>query len=126
MFLEEESMDTTLQSVREATPVQSFSRRSSGLVRELSLTDAAWYGVLGSGGLFGYVFLFPGPQFASPGISIPLMLVANPLVRRDRVLRLCRLGLGDAAGRRRLPLRDAIAARCGRVHRAVGSGPHKT
>ena len=50
-------------------------RQSSGLVRELTLTDAAWYGVLGSGGLFAFVFLFPGPQFASPGISIPLMLL---------------------------------------------------
>jgi amino acid transporter len=70
-------MDTTLPSTRDAGPVQSFSRKSSGLVRELTLADAAWYGVLGSGGLFAYVFLFPGPQFASPGISIPLLLVAT-------------------------------------------------
>jgi amino acid transporter len=72
-------MDTTLDSVRAAAPVQSFSRKSSGLVRELTLADAAWYGVLGSGGLFAFVFLFPGPQFASPGISVPLMLVATLL-----------------------------------------------
>ncbi|MGH3691579.1 MAG: APC family permease [Microbacterium sp.] len=55
--------------------VSSFARQSSGLVRELTLADAAWFGVLGSGGLFAFVFLFPGPQFASPGISIPLLLV---------------------------------------------------
>ncbi|MGI8571873.1 MAG: amino acid permease [Solirubrobacteraceae bacterium] len=52
-----------------------FARASSGLVRELTLVDIAWYGIFATGGLFAYVFLFPGPQFASPGISIPLMLV---------------------------------------------------
>jgi APA family basic amino acid/polyamine antiporter len=52
-----------------------FARQSSGLLRELSFADTAWYGVFSSGGLFAFVFLFPGPQFFSPGISIPLMLV---------------------------------------------------
>src|SRR6266849_1861780 len=52
-----------------------FARQSSGLVRELSFSDTAWYGVFASGGLFPFVFLFPMPQFVSPGISIPLMLV---------------------------------------------------
>ena len=37
-------------------------------------------GSLATGGLFGYVFLFPTPQFVSPGISIPLMLVATLLL----------------------------------------------
>jgi APA family basic amino acid/polyamine antiporter len=52
-----------------------FARQSSGLLRELSFADTAWYGVFSSGGLFPFVFLFPLPQFVSPGISIPLMLV---------------------------------------------------
>jgi amino acid transporter len=52
-----------------------FARQSSGLLRELSFADTAWYGVFSSGGLFAFVFLFPGPQYFSPGISIPLMLV---------------------------------------------------
>jgi len=51
-----------------------FARQSSGLLRELSFADTAWYGVFSSGGLFPFVFLFPGPQYFSPGISIPLML----------------------------------------------------
>ena len=57
-----------------------FARASSGLVRELTLVDIAWYGIFATGGLFGYVFLFPTPQFVSPGISIPLMLVATLLL----------------------------------------------
>jgi amino acid transporter len=61
-----------------ATP--RFARASSGLVRELTLVDIAWYGIFATGGLFGYVFLFPTPQFVSPGISIPLMLVLTLLL----------------------------------------------
>ncbi|MDQ6815835.1 MAG: APC family permease [Actinomycetota bacterium] len=57
-----------------------FARASSGLVRELTLVDIAWYGIFATGGLFAYVFLFPGPQYASPGISIPLMLVFTLLL----------------------------------------------
>ena len=57
-----------------------FARASSGLVRELTLVDIAWYGIFATGGLFGYVFLFPIPQFASPGISVPLMLVFTLLL----------------------------------------------
>ena len=58
-----------------------FARQSSGLLRELSFADTAWYGVFSSGGLFAFVFLFPGPQFFSPGISIPLMLVDRKSTR---------------------------------------------
>ena len=90
-------MDTTLDSVRDVAPVQSFSRKSSGLVRELTLADAAWYGVLGSGGLFAFVFLFPSPQFASPEISVPLMLVAHAAVRG--VVYFVYAGLGSAMPR---------------------------
>ncbi len=55
--------------------IKLFTRASSGLVRELGFADTAWYGVLAAGGLFAFVFLFPTPQFVSPGINIPLMLV---------------------------------------------------
>lgn len=57
-----------------------FARASSGLVRELTLVDIAWYGIFATGGLFAYVFLFPSPQYVSPGISIPLMLVFTLLL----------------------------------------------
>jgi amino acid transporter len=55
--------------------VQLFSRASSGLIRELSFSDTVWYGVFSGGALFGFVYLFPTPQYLSPGINIPLMLV---------------------------------------------------
>ena len=55
--------------------VQLFSRASSGLIRELSFSDTVWYGVFSGGALFGFVYLFPTPQYVSQGISIPLMLV---------------------------------------------------
>ncbi|MGH7576688.1 MAG: amino acid permease, partial [Longimicrobiales bacterium] len=63
-----------------AARVPLFTRASSGLVRELTLTDAAWYGVFATGGLFGFVFLFPFPQFSSPGINVPLMLILTLLL----------------------------------------------
>ncbi|HEY1277539.1 MAG TPA: APC family permease [Thermoleophilaceae bacterium] len=72
-------METTLQDASRRAEVGGFTRKSSGLVRELTLADAAGFGILGSGGLFAFVFLFPGPQFASPGISIPLLLVLTLL-----------------------------------------------
>ena len=52
-----------------------FSRQSSGLVRDFSLADIAWYGVFSTGGAFGLVYLFPTPQFVSPGISIFLLIL---------------------------------------------------
>ncbi len=74
-----------------------FARQSSGLLRELSFADTAWYGVFSSGGLFGFVFLFPGPQFFSPGISIPLMLVFTLLY--GVIVYLVYAGLGSAMPR---------------------------
>jgi APA family basic amino acid/polyamine antiporter len=74
-----------------------FARQSSGLLREMSFADTAWYGVFSSGGLFAFVFLFPGPQFFSPGISIPLMLVFTLLY--GVVIYFVYAGLGSAMPR---------------------------
>ena len=49
-----------------------FSRRSSGLVRQLSIVDMAWYGILAAGALFGLVYVFPVPQLFMPGVSVPI------------------------------------------------------
>src|SRR5262249_20214242 len=59
--------------------VQLFSRASSGLIRDLSFSDTVWYGVFAGGALFAFVYLFPAPQFLSPGINIPLMLLLTLL-----------------------------------------------
>jgi amino acid transporter len=52
-----------------------FSRRSSGLVRELSIADAAWYGVLAAAALFGLLYVFPIPQGSLPGLNVPLAAI---------------------------------------------------
>lgn len=49
-----------------------FSRRSSGLVRQLSIVDMTWYGILAAGALFGLVYVFPVPQLFMPGLSVPI------------------------------------------------------
>ncbi|MBN8869034.1 MAG: APC family permease [Solirubrobacterales bacterium] len=49
-----------------------FSRRSSGLVRQLSIVDMTWYGILAAGALFGLVYVFPVPQLFMPGVSVPI------------------------------------------------------
>jgi basic amino acid/polyamine antiporter, APA family len=67
--------DLNMATAAAEARIPLFTRASSGLVRELSITDAAWYGVFASGGLFPFVFLYPLPQFVSPGISVPLMLI---------------------------------------------------
>jgi basic amino acid/polyamine antiporter, APA family len=54
---------------------RAFTRASSGLVRDLSLVDIAWYGIFAAGSLYLFIYLFPFPQFASPGVSMPLLLV---------------------------------------------------
>lgn len=54
---------------------QVFARAASGLVRDLSLVDALWFGVLASGLFFIFVYFFPQALSASPGINVPLMLV---------------------------------------------------
>ena len=72
-------MSTTTGSTSGEPRVQLFARASSGLIRELSLTDTVWYGVFSGGALFGFVYLFPTPQYLSPGINIPLMLLLTLL-----------------------------------------------
>lgn len=49
-----------------------FTRNSSGMVRELSIVDAAWYGVLAAGALFGLIFVFPAPQAFFAGVNLPV------------------------------------------------------
>lgn len=52
-----------------------FMRTTSGLVREMSITDAAIYGILATGGIYAFIYLFPYPQALSPGVSVPLTVL---------------------------------------------------
>ena len=64
----------------EAPSLEVFSRRSSGLVRELSLVDTAVYGVLAAGALFGLLYIFPYPQFALPGVNVPVAVLISMIL----------------------------------------------
>jgi amino acid transporter len=43
------------------------------LVRELSTTDMAWFGIFAAGSVYNFLYIFPGPQSASGGVSLPLL-----------------------------------------------------
>jgi APA family basic amino acid/polyamine antiporter len=61
--------------------LEVFSRRSSGFVRELSLVDTAWYGILAAGALFGLLYVFPYPQTTLLGLNVPIaVLIAMVLM----------------------------------------------
>jgi amino acid transporter len=51
----------------------TFTRASSGLVRELSTSDMAWFGIFAAGSVYNFLYIFPGPQSASRGVSLPLL-----------------------------------------------------
>jgi APA family basic amino acid/polyamine antiporter len=56
-----------------------FTRRSSGLVRSFSLTDAVIYGILACGCLYQLLYVFPGPQVTLSGLSLPLAYAISAL-----------------------------------------------
>lgn len=66
------SQETSAVREPETAGLDVFSRRSSGLVRQLSIVDMTWYGILAAGALFGLVYVFPGPQVFMPGLSVPI------------------------------------------------------
>jgi basic amino acid/polyamine antiporter, APA family len=55
-----------------APTVGVFTRRSSGLVREFSITDAVIYGVLAAGTLYSLLYAFPVPQTSLVGVNLPI------------------------------------------------------
>jgi APA family basic amino acid/polyamine antiporter len=81
----------------ESGALDVFLRRSSGLVRELSIFDATLFGVLASGLFFSFVYFFPYPQYITPGIDTPLMLVIGTLASIPVII--CYAALGSAMPR---------------------------
>lgn len=61
--------DRATPGEQESPSLGVFSRRSSGLVRQLSIADMTWYGILAAGALFGLVYVFPGPQLFMPEVG---------------------------------------------------------
>ena len=57
-----------------ATAKTAFTRTASGLVRNMSLWDAALFGLLSTGGAYTFILLYPMPQYLTPGVSIPLLV----------------------------------------------------
>lgn len=53
----------------------AFTRKASGLVRNMSLLDAAMFGLLSTGGAYTFVYLYPLPQYLTPGANIPLLIL---------------------------------------------------
>jgi amino acid transporter len=90
------SSTTTTGAATRGAP-QVFSRSASGLVRDLSLWDAMWFGVLSSGLFFSIVYFFPYPQYIVPGINTPLMLVISTFLSIP--ITIVYAGLGSAMPR---------------------------
>ena len=57
-----------------ASAKTAFTRTASGLVRNMSLWDAALFGLLSTGGAYTFILLYPMPQYLTPGVSIPLLI----------------------------------------------------
>ena len=57
-----------------ASAKTAFTRTASGLVRNMSLWDAAMFGLLSTGGAYTFVLLYPFPQYLTPGVSIPVLI----------------------------------------------------
>jgi len=47
-----------------------FRRKSSGLVRQMSLFDVAWWGIAGSGGFYLLFYFMPYAQYYLPGADL--------------------------------------------------------
>lgn len=58
-----------------ASAKSAFTRTASGLVREMSIWDTALFGLLSTGGVYSFVYLYPFPQAFSPGVSVPWVIL---------------------------------------------------
>lgn len=56
-----------------ASAKTAFTRTASGLVRNMSLWDAAFFGLLSTGGAYTFILLYPMPQYLTPGVSVPVL-----------------------------------------------------
>lgn len=74
-----------------------YVRTASGLVRQMSVADAAWYGVLATGGFVTLVYFWPFAHVALGGVSLPLVGVVALILGVPMVVTYA--GLGSAMPR---------------------------
>ena len=61
-----------------ASAKTAFTRTASGLVRNMSLWDAAFFGLLSTGGAYTFILLYPLPQYLKhQGVSIPALTLVT-------------------------------------------------
>jgi len=74
-----------------------FVRTASGLVRDMSIWDAGWYGILATGGFVILTYFFPYPQYYLGGVSLPLMALVTLFIGIPMIF--IYAGLGSAMPR---------------------------
>gem|GEM_PF-3214166 len=62
-------MSSTTEAGSGAGVHATFTRTASGLIREMSLADAALFGIFATGGLYAWLYVYPYGQGLSPGFS---------------------------------------------------------
>lgn len=87
------SVDTNLGGSAKSV----FTRTASGLVREISLKDAAGFGALATGGFYGLVYLYPWAAAFSPGTSMAVLVPVTFVI--TTMAYFCYAALGSAMPR---------------------------
>jgi basic amino acid/polyamine antiporter, APA family len=80
-----------------ASAKTAFTRTASGLVREMSIWDAALFGLMATGGVYSFVYLYPFPQFFNPGFSATWLILIT--LGFAILSYFCYAGLGSAMPR---------------------------
>jgi basic amino acid/polyamine antiporter, APA family len=87
----------SVQSSLSGSAKTGFTRTASGLVRNISLADAAGFGALATGGYYGLVYLYPWAAAFAPGMSMWVLIPVTFAV--TTLAYFCYAALGSAMPR---------------------------